>query len=1005
MNTIFLLRKKGIITILLFLPGLATAQLLNASLKKNTEEVTYKQALLETNRQNYPQAIILANKAVNESPRNADYNLLLGKLYIITKQYSLAKLYITKVIDRSPKYRDAYSCAISMELGAANLPEALRYANEGLDRFPEDFEFSIKKLSILDASQRFAPGDTLTEALSHRYPANPEVQKAATEHYREAGEYYKDRGFLAKSRLYFEHILTLCPNNDEAMGALSGLSIQAGDYPAALLQVTAGLSKHPTSYELLMKKLSLLQLMHRYTDALDVLKLLKTTYPRDSKVRALSVSLRLEASRYYEQTDPYVLYQSVLAANPGNREALGRLISISMDRGVYHNALAWINKGLRQLPGDVALLSKKADVLEILGNKTEAAAIIMAMRTKNPSSKALASRATDLEIASGKIYFDDHVYDKAIHNFEAALHIAPANIDAENYLANVYIEQKDYNNALKTIDTALRYHKDDEHLLLKQASVLSDAGRYNESFQILGKLIRQHPDNVKYKTTLTDQQLQAGRRLMNNEETDQAIKQFKEVLLLSPGNRDALNYIINLESGVGMPDTALAYTAVALKYYPGDKDFLLKQSSVLTELKEYHKAAAIAASLMDKYPFNKTYRAAYIDNLLASGSASQKAGNTDSALADYKMILAVAPYDTLALYAAINIDNAHKEYDSALALIDKGLVQYNNNVHLREQRVYTLESKGMYAEAAEENDRLVLVSPSAQNTDHGNYLKSKLMNNQFGLYYLQSTYHGKANYSYRIGVAEYRHFYRKGSYAARINYAVKDARVGMQYEGDLYYNHTKKVYSYAYVSYSGANLVFPRLRLGYSLFEELPRGFALETGIRYTTFRTTDSISAISSSLAPGIFTEEANIYSGVIGLAQSAGDFWFNVHGYFIYDYPRSTMSIKDAAGQTTEMPTIDKPHFYQAYQGVVRYYMNSRKEFMSLTGGAGTSPDDRTRIMLLPQLTGNLLSRYVNLGYQKCFKYRTTIGASAGLNNYRINENSYQNQFDLYLFLTRKL
>src|SRR5690606_28271975 len=136
--------------------------------------------------------------------------------------------------------------------------------------------------------------------------------------------------------------------------------------------------------------------------------------------------------------------------------------------------------------------------------------------------------------------------------------------DAVTNIANIYIEQKDYESALSAIDVALQYKEDDEQLLLKKASVLADAGRYNEAFPVIGKLIEMHPDNKKYGAILTEQQLKAGRLLMNAQEAQQAVVQFKNVLNVNPSNEDALKYVINLESGMGRYDSALYYVNTAL---------------------------------------------------------------------------------------------------------------------------------------------------------------------------------------------------------------------------------------------------------------------------------------------------------------------------------------------------------------------------------------------------------------------------------------------------------
>ena len=1003
--------KKYLLPLLFLLtPMVSGAQyFLNSGLKKNDIDEVYRQAVLENDRKNYPKAIELARKCTDRYPDNVDYNLLLGRLYLATKQYRMARQPIVKVLDKSPRYRDAYFYAINIELGEGNTPQALGYTNRALMKFPNDLEFTIKKLAILDGDRKYPAADAVAEDMLQRYPERPEAQKAFVGHHQAAGKYFADKGLLSQSKYHYEESLKVNPDNKEIITSLSSLTAKTGDIQSALQQVNMGLASNPYSYELLMKKLGMLQDMHQYQDAVAVHKILKAHYPNDYKVKQIDIDLKLDASHYYENTDPYVLYQSVLDANPGNREALNKLIGISMDRGVYRNALAWINKGLKGSPGDVTLLAKKADVLEILNNKLEASEIVSELWRKNPSSDALRIRAADLKVQAGKYYLNEKQFDKAQQEFEGALNTDPSNADAVNYMANLYIEQKDYENALMAIDLALQYREDDEQLLLKKVSVLADAGRYNEAFPFISKLISQHPDNPKYGAILTQQQLQAGKLLMNAEETEKALKQFKDVLAVNPANKDALNYVINLESGIGRPDTALAFVNLALRSFPEDKDFLLKKSSVLNELKQHHEASVIAYNLMTKYPYNKSYRAAYLDNLLASGGEFMKDEKMDEALVEYKNVLGINPYDSLALFAVVNIYNAQKQYDSALALTDKGLHFYKDNQRLIKQRAVTFENKGMYAEAEEQAERLVAINPSQANLDYANSLRGNLYKNQFGLYYMQSTYYLNKSTPYRVAMVEYRRFFAKGSsFAVRMAYGGRDQRSGAAYEADLYLKHGKKAYSYAFGSFSGADRVFPIVRVGYSLFLGVGRGWEVELGGRYTVVNSIDSLPndpVLNPGYGYGSFKQKATVTTAVVSLAKTAGDFWFNMRAFFLFDKPSSEITIVDSLNPNGKTyPTVDQAHQYQAYQFTARYFMNKHQSYIGLTAGTGTSPDDRTRVILLPSLAGQTLSQFVNVHAQHTFNYRTTIGGALGWSNLKVKTDAYQNQFDIYLSLTQK-
>jgi tetratricopeptide (TPR) repeat protein len=989
--------------LVMIIPALSHGQLLNASIRKNDVDAVYQQAIKLVAAKKYNEALPFAKDAVDRYSDNADYNLLLGKIYILLDKPQSARRYIIKTLNENPNYKDAYYLAVNMEVVAKNTNQAIAYANRALIKYPNDLGFSIKKLSIYDQSNNYPAGDAIALKIIQSYPNNNDAKKAWAGHYEAAGRYYKGKGMLEQAQANFENALKVAPNNKEAAELLTNVSLKTSSPENALQQVNNALESQPTSYTLLMKKLGILQGLHEYSDAENVLKTLKSNYPSDSKVRSLNVGLKLEASRYYEHTDPYVLYQSVLSANPGNQEALDKLIAISMDRGVYRNALEWINKGLKLRPDDFTLLSKKADVLEILGNVTGAADIISTLWMQHTDSEPLRLKAAQLKVASGKYYISQKEYDKALSEFETALNVDPSNFDAVSGIANIYIEQKDYESALSAINVALQYKEDDEQLLLKKASVLADAGRYNEAFPVIGKLIQLHPDNPKYGAILTEQQMKAGRLLMNSNEMQQAAKQFKDVLGANPNNKDALNYIINLESGMEQYDSALLYTNNALAFYPKDKDFLLKKASILSSMGNHQEAYVIANQLRKDYPYNKTYRDAYLDNIIASGYAYQKEKKWEEALGEFQKALAISPYDTNALYASINLSNATKQPDSALALINKGLLYYGNNNFLLKQKAVTLSDMGQYDSAVVAAQLLYKNTQNEKDLDYTNFLRGKSYNQQFGIFYEQSSY-GPTSFPFRILSVEYRKKQQKWDAGLRLNFGSKNSGAALQLEGDAFYKHSPTIYSHINIAVATNKDVFPVFRFAYSVTKDWKGDFATELGVRVLKLQTEvdSSVNFLGESQNYRIL-QNSTMVSGVLGLSKSFGYFWLSVKGYLMFDYPELSRTIRYGEKSYSE-PFQDKKRFFQAYQATGRFYMNNRQEFLYLVGGLGTSPDDRSRVIQIPELSNEWLNQYVAVGYQKTFNYKTTLNGSIGWSNNKVGINTYAAQYNLNLSLIRK-
>lgn len=953
-----MLMKRSCYILLLccFVVTAAQAQLFN---KSQDPDALYTSALAQTRAGQYAAATRQIDEAIKLAPKNTDYRTLKARLLLLQNRPQEALPMLQRILAADPRNRDAYFYAINSATAMARQEDAVCYIEEALYYFPRDRELAIKKLGVLDNAQQFGKANAYAEDLWARHPDDSVINRAYIDHYLYAGGVYAKNGNTILSRMAYEKVLEAEPANAEASAAVLGLYLKTEDYDAALTRINAALAAQPGNYELLMRKLGIQQETHRYADALATLQTIRNKYPNDPRSAQLENALRLEAAAYYSNIDPYMLYLSVLEKDPNNNEALQKVIGLTVVRGAYEEALGWINRGLRTKPNDPVLSGQKVDMLEHLNKYTEAAQTAQRLwrQTRNSS---WAQRTAQLKNASGRYYLGQQQYTLALQEFEDALSAAPGDRDALNNLVNCYIALKQTDNALLTVQKALQQYPDDEALLSKETAILSDAGRYEEAAQVARRLLAAHPGNAAYGATLADQQLAAGRILMQAEDYDLARTQLQQVLAQQPNNLDALNYLINLESGAGRPDSALAYANRALAAYPDDRELLLKKASILQTLQRYTEAAAMEQSLMERYPYTLKYRNAYTETLMAQGDNFRRNQEPDSALAQYEKVLALRPKDSLALLYTANAWLGRQQPDSALPYIDRGIRYYPASTAFLEKRANVLEARKDYAAAALAADSLQQSAPSTDHRAYADFLQSKGLRNQFGMYYLNSTYDYN-NDHYNVATLEYRHYIKKGSYAFRVGYAGRQEGTGIQGEAELYYNHSAKTYSYALLTGSNG-LAFPQVRAAYSLFHTFPHGFEGEIGARYLHADSTNSV-------------------SGVVSIAKSIHDFWANFRTYLI----------------------SEDGSLYTSFNLTTRYYMNQQQDYISFVAALGTSPDDRSRLIAFPQLVG-LLTRSVGAGFQKTFRFRTTIGVNGTWINQKISDSQFQNQYDLYFTLLRK-
>ena len=166
-----------------------------------------------------------------------------------------------------------------------------------------------------------------------------------------------------------------------------------------------------------------------------------------------------------------------------------------------------------------------------------------------------------------------------------------------------------------------------------------------------------------------------------------------------------------------------------------------------------------------------------------------------------------------------------------------------------------------------------------------------------------------------------------GTVIGRINFANRFNKPGTQYEIDMYPKLTKNMYSYFNVGYSKDD-IFPDYRFGFSLYQDLPKSWEAEIGIRYLKFR------------------DPTIIYVGSI--SKYISNYWFSLRPSFIPDKTGNSFS----------------------FAFLTRYYFADVDNYFTLTLGSGLSPNEFARNIAVLEKE-NLKSKKIALGFQhKIFK-----------------------------------
>ncbi|PSK93184.1 tetratricopeptide repeat protein [Taibaiella chishuiensis] len=912
-------------------------------------------------RKDYAKALELARKGAKEFPRNADFQYLLGRIHLLNKDLQKAQSRADEIIDKAPEYRDAYLLGADIQLARSNENGALFYINKGLNRFGRDKELRLKKMVIYQAAGNYTMAGMQADSLLYNFGNDRNVVATYINYRNETGAYYMKAGNMSKAAAEFQKVLEIDPKNKTAFDGNMNTKLQSGDLESSLAIVNTALVRDPNAYDLLWKKIGLLQELKRYPEALDALQFVRKKFPADHKSAQLETELRLEAARYYKSTDPYSQYVAVLEKSPGNREALENVINIAISRGMYDEALAWINKALGKTGSDRELLKKKMSLLEQQQKYIAAAAIADRLYGQQSSDKGLRESFIDLYSAASREYAQQQMPDSALYAYGRILRIEPANELALNGSVNILSGQKRYGAALDMVDKALGYFPGDERLLLKKAGILQEDGQDEAATAILETLQARRPGE-KVSRNLVEAQLVTGRKMMQAMDYDGAAAQFRKVLELEPQHKETLNTIINIDLARGRAGAAdaLQHTADAIAAYPQDRELLMKRSAALFNSGRYEEANTITGDLMQQYPYNTRIRDAYRDQMTTYAGVQRKNGDTTGALLSYGKVLQVKPEDTIALQSMNNLYFNSGNYEAVLSTSDTGLYYHPDNASFMIKKASALEQLQRYQEAARQMDTVVTLYPDrAPYKDYQSYLKSKNFKNQIGIAYLNS--HIDSTQSANIATLQYTHYFKHFSLAGRLNFAGRAQGTGLQGELEAYVYHGKKWYSYASAGIAN-KVVFPKLKASYSLFHNFATSWEAELGGRFQAF---DSLNAIS----------------GVASLSRYLGDFWLNLRGYAIFYNGKQ----------------------YGAGVLTARQYLNNKTDFFYANVGYGNSPDDFSRLYQLGE-TVKYTTYSIGAGYQKMFNYRNIVSLNGTWYNQKIGASRYRNQYDIYLVFLRK-
>lgn len=923
----------------------------------------YRLAKIEANqKENYSLAAKYCKKALEISPNNYDTRQLLGKCYLELSQYDSARYELKKVADKEPHNVDVRHYLVNLEYKTGRYSSAICYVNELLEIRPYSRTLWLKKVSIYNDMNNYVEAKRTIQRLYAIYPNDTLVKRAYNNFYVEEANRSHKQGDYKASREILDKVLENNPRDLLTVHNQVNNYLNTGKKNEAMDFIDAGLTNFPADPILIEKKVGLLQEMGRYQEALAFTEATLKKYP-NPRLRAISSELKLETARFYNNSDPYVLYQKVYETNPGNEEAFNYLLNNSISKGYYDEAAMYLNSALKRNPNDKNLQMKQLTLFETQNRTQEAERLVEKLALKYPSDGELQDKYSVILSKLAKGYFQDQLYDQAKPLFEKLARFPDYNSTANDYLYSIEVAQRNYPQALILIDKLIARNPRNDEYQFKKSGLLEEMGQYDNAMEISKRLAQKNPTNNKYKEAFSSQSTPYIKQLLESEKYDSAMIVIDNLLASDPANLQAHNYAINIQDAKKDYATGVDYCDRALTFYPNSKELKLKKAGMLSALKDHSNSISVLDQLTSDYPYNDKIKASLAEEYFTTGKKFERRNEIDSALKYYNSAHTIYPSDTLSLYKLVNLRLGRKEYDTTYQLIEAGLAEYPDNNFL-------LYKKGMLNEMVEDFDSayyfVKLAEPQYGNSwnyqNYLDYLKSKTYKNQAGVMFLRAFFDSTQLRS-SIASFQYMRTQPKNRYIFRLNYAARPIGNGLQQEIEWFHTRSKKVYTWATVAYAN-QYVFPKFRVSGSIFNNLVYEWETELGLRYVLQR------------------DNVGLTSVVGGVAKSWEDVWINFRGFVMTDFS----------------------NVYQTLLFQSRYYFNYHNDYLFATASIGTPPEDKALDFQLNTFL-NYVTRMVGAGYNHTIRQRTSILIQGNWYNFKVSSDYYVNQYNIFISLLTKL
>ena len=249
---------------------------------------------------------------------------------------------------------------------------------------------------------------------------------------------------------------------------------------------------------------------------------------------------------------------------------------------------------------------------------------------------ALQPRSVEDHMVLGQLYTVKHLPQKAEQEFKIAQGIEPESEEVVLNLARVYVESGDIDRAAKVIEAVPESDRT-ARMEFTLGATYEQLKRPKDSIAAYKRAADLQPGDVPTMNAL-------GQALLNDNQLDAALKQYKDISAADPEDAGALVHIAEIQRRQGKYEDALTTIRRAHKKDPDNLEAGYNEGLLLDVLGRYDEATAVYEKMVDQTSHaNGAYTAEEKNNrgifLERLGAVYHEQNKVDQAIATYQKMV------------------------------------------------------------------------------------------------------------------------------------------------------------------------------------------------------------------------------------------------------------------------------------------------------------------------------------------------------------------------------